>query len=112
MSQPLQDPRPASLRRREAQRRLAEHRAVVRDVWTDFENASVVAQARAHRIVDWARTISALVGVVGAIVAVRRMTTRGSAMRASTRPALRTMAIVGLLRRLLPTAYQLYVRRP
>jgi hypothetical protein len=33
-------------------------------------------------------------------------------MRRATRPALRTMAIAGILRRLLPTAYQLYARRP
>ena len=101
------DPRPASLRRREAQRRLAEHRAVVRDVWADFESASVAAQARMHRIVDAARTVSAIAGVVGAIVAIRRMT-----MRHATRPALRTMAIAGILRQLLPTAYRLYARRP
>jgi len=101
------DPRPASLRRREAQRRLAEHRAVVRDAWMEFESAAVAAQARVHRIVDAARTVSAVAGVVGAIVAIRRMTTRHA-----TRPALRTVAIAGILRRLLPTAYQLYVRRP
>ena len=101
------DPRPPTLRRREAQRRLAEHRAAVRDAWAEFEDASVAAQARAHRVVDWTRTLSAVAGVAGAIVAVRRMTRRGA-----TRPALRTMAIAGILRRLLPTAYQLYLRRP
>lgn len=101
------DPRPPALRRREAQRRLAEHRAAVRDAWAEFEDASVAAQARAHRVVDWTRTLSAVAGVAGAIVAVRRMTRRGA-----TRPALRTMAIAGILRRLLPTAYQLYLRRP
>ena len=107
MAQSRQDRRSASLRRREAQRRLAEHRAVVRESWTDFESASVVAQGRMHRFVDAARTLGALAGVVGAIVAIRRMT-----VRHATRPALRTMAIVGILRRLLPTAYQLYTRRP
>ena len=107
MAQQHEDPRPASLRRREAQRRLAEHRAAVRAAWSDFEGASVVAQARAHRVVDWARTLSAVAGVAGAIVAIRRMTRRGA-----TRPALRTMAIAGILRRLLPTAYPLYLRRP
>ena len=107
MAQQHEDPRPASLRRREAQRRLAEHRAAVRAAWADFEGASVVAQARAHRVVDWTRTLSAVAGVAGAIVAIRRMARRGA-----TRPALRTMAAAGILRRLLPTAYQLYLRRP
>ncbi len=101
------NPLPVSTRRREAQRHLAEHRIAVREAWLDFEDAAVQAQARAHRVVDWARTLSALAAVVGAILAIRRMTMRGAAG-----PAMRTMAVAGILRRLLPTAFQLYLRRP
>ncbi len=99
--------RPVTARRRDAQLRLAEHRIDMREAWVNFENAAVVAQARAHRIVDGIRTLSGLAAVVAAILAIRWMTMRGGAG-----PAMRTVAVAGVLRRLLPTAFQLYLRRP
>jgi hypothetical protein len=72
----------------------------------NFENAAVLAQARAHRVVDWVRTLSGLAAVAAAILAIRRMTRHGGAGS-----AMRTVAVAGVLRRLLPTAFQLCLRR-
>jgi len=109
----VREPRwPLSTRREQAQVRVAANRAEIAEAWGDVERETTVLQARAHRAVDWTRTVSALAAIVAAIVAFRRGITRGN-----PRPALRAMAATAiaattLLRRVLPSAFRLYLRRP
>lgn len=98
---------PVALRREQAQRRVAANRAVIADAWSDVGQATVVLEAKAHRAVDWTRTLTAIAAVIGGMVAVKRVLTRGRAG-----PALRAVAATGVLRRALPTALRLYMRRP
>ena len=93
--------------RQQAQFRVAANRASVAEAWADVERETVVLQARAHRAIDWTRTLSALAAIAGAIVAFRRV-----ALRRSAGPALRAVAATTLLRRVVPSAFRLYLRRP
>jgi hypothetical protein len=98
---------PVATRRQQAQFRAAANRASIAEAWADVERETVVLQARAHRAIDWTRTLSALAAITGAIVAFRRMMIRGRAG-----PALRAVAATTLLRRVVPSALRLYLRRP
>jgi hypothetical protein len=98
---------PVSTRRQQAQFRAAANRANIAEAWADVERETIVLQARAHRAIDWTRTLSALAAIAGAVVAFRRMVTRGGAG-----PALRAVATTTLLRRVVPSAFRLYLRRP
>jgi hypothetical protein len=98
---------PVSTRREQAQRRVAANRAAIAAAWADVEQQTVVIQARAHRAIDWTRTLSAIAAMAGAIVAFRRTIARGNAG-----PALRTVAATTLLGRIVPSALRLYLRRP
>ena len=96
-----------SIRRQRVQRRLAMHRAVIDDAWASFEQASVEAQAKAHRVIDWTRTLSAIAAVIAAALALRRVATRGKAG-----PALRAVALASFLRRVFPNARKLFSPSP
>jgi hypothetical protein len=104
-------PRPpfpaVSIRRQRVQRRVATHRAVVGDAWTNFEQASVEAQAKVHRVIDWTRTLSAIAALIAAGIALRRVATRGHAA-----PAVRAVALASFLRRVVPTARKLFSPYP
>jgi len=99
---------PLAARREHAQLCAAENRAAIASAWADVEQATVVLEARAHRAVDWTRTLAAITAVLGGIVAVRRGLTRG---RPRAGPTLRTLAATSVLRHALPAAIRLYLRR-
>ena len=108
---------PVAVRREQAQQRIAANRAAVAVAWADVGEATVALEAKAHRAVDWTRTLSAIAAVIGGLVALRRMVTRapvgpGMVTRARAGPALRAMAAATVLRRALPSALRLYLRRP
>ena len=98
---------PGATPRQQAQLRVAANRASLAEAWRDVEQQTIVLQARAHRAIDWTRTLSALAAIAGAIVAFRRV-----ALRRSAGPALRAVAATTLLRRVVPSAFRLYLRRP
>jgi hypothetical protein len=98
---------PVATRRQQAQFRAAAGRANIAEAWADVERETVVLQARAHRAIDWTRTLSALAAIGGAIVALRRVV-----MRRRPGPALGAVAATTLLRRVVPSAFRLYLRRP
>ena len=91
--------------RQRVQRRVALHRAVIGDAWASFEEASVETQAKAHRVIDWTRSLAAIAALIAAVVALRRIATRGKAG-----PALRGVALASLLRRVVSTARRLFSR--
>src|SRR5215831_11241620 len=98
---------PVAMLREQVRFRAAANRASIAEAWADVERETIVLQARAHRAIDWTRTLSALAAIAGAIVAFRRVVTRGNAG-----PALRAIAATTLLRRVVPSAFRLYPRRP
>jgi hypothetical protein len=100
-------PVPVALRREQAQQRVAANRAVIADAWVEFGQAAVGLEAKARLAVDWTRTLSTIAAVIGGVVAFRRLATRGRAG-----PALRALATTSVLRRVLPSALRLYLRRP
>src|SRR5262249_22229755 len=103
---------PVATRRQQAQIRVAANRASIGEAWGDFERETIVLQARAHRAVDLTRTVSALAAIVAASLAVRRGITRGNPRPALQGMAATTIAATTLLRRVLPSAFRLYLRRP
>ena len=98
---------PVSIRRHRVQRRVALHRPAIAAAWTNFEAASIEAQAKAHRAIEWTRSLSAIVAVVAAVVALRRVARRGNAG-----PAMRAVAAAGLLRRFVPVFRKLFSPYP
>jgi len=98
-------PRSAGVQRERAQQRIAASRAAVAAAWADVEVATITLEARAHRVIEWARTLSLLAALLGGTIALRRLVARGG-----TLAALRTLAATTALRRVLPTALQLYLR--
>lgn len=83
------------------------HRPTIATAWTNFETASIETQAKAHRVVNWTRGLSAIAAVVAAAIALRRVATRGS-----TRPTMRAVAAAGLLRRFVPVFRKLFTTYP
>ena len=100
-------PLPLRTQREHAQRRVAASRHAIAAAWADVERETAVIQARAHRAIDWTRTLSAIAAMAGAIVAFRRAIARGNAG-----PALRTVVATTLLGRIVPSALGLHLRRP
>jgi len=108
---------PVAVRREHAQQRIAASRVAIEVAWADVGEATVALEAKAHRAVDWTRTLSAIAAVIGGLVALRRVVTRprtgpGVVTGARAGPALRAMAAATVLRRALSSALRLYLRRP
>jgi len=48
---------PVAVRREQAQQRIAANRATIAVAWADVGEATVALEAKAHRAVDWTRTL-------------------------------------------------------
>lgn len=91
---------PVSVRRANAQRRLARQRAAISEAWREFARHEVRGERRVRQAVALTRRIAGISALLAAGLAIRRAGARRSSRRGLWR-GLRPLFWLGLLRRVM-----------
>ena len=92
---------PVSVRRANAQRRIARQRATISDAWQEFARHEVRGERRVRQALALTRRIAGISALLAAGLAIRRAGMRRSSRRGIWRRLARPLIWFGLLRRVM-----------
>jgi hypothetical protein len=92
---------PVSVRRANAQRRIARQRATISEAWQEFARHEVRGERRVRQVLTLTRRIAGISALLAAGLAIRRAGARRSSRRATWRGLARPLFWFGLLRRVM-----------